>query len=104
MVSENKIALTMYPIAILDRLSTNGYSTRSAAAVGCAADGGKFAEFSDALYDKQPAEGGPGYTDEELVNVGRGLGLGDAFATCVREGTYASWPGFATDESSRRGV
>lgn len=104
MVQEGKITLTTYPIAILDRLSTNQYSTRSAAAVGCAADGGKFAEFSDALYDKQPAEGGPGYTDEELVNVGRGVGLGDAFAACVRDGTYATWPGFATDASSGRGV
>ena len=104
MAQENKITLTTYPIAILDRLSTNRYSTRSAAAVGCAADSGKFAAFSDALYDKQPAEGGAGYTDDELVNVGRSVGLGDAFAECVREGTYAGWPGFATEESSRRGV
>jgi protein-disulfide isomerase len=104
MVSENKITLTTYPIAILDRLSTNRYSTRSAAAAGCAADGGKFAQFSDALYDKQPAEGGPGFTDDELVTMGRAVGLGDEFATCVREGTYTSWPSFATDESSARGV
>ncbi len=104
MVQDNQITLTTFPIAILDRLSTNRYSTRSAAAVGCAADEGKFAQFSDALYDKQPAEGGAGYTDDELVSIGRGAGLGDAFATCVREGTYASWPSFATDESSRRGV
>jgi protein-disulfide isomerase len=104
MVQDNQITLTTYPIAILDRLSTNRYSTRSAAAVGCAADDGKFAQFSDELFDKQPAEGGAGFTDEELVAIGRGLGLGDAFATCVREGTYATWPSFATDESSRRGV
>ncbi|GIH04932.1 hypothetical protein Rhe02_29990 [Rhizocola hellebori] len=104
MVRENKITLTTYPIAILDRLSTNRYSTRSAAAAGCAADSGKFAQFSDALYDKQPAEGGAGYTDEELVNVGRSAGLGDPFASCVRDGTYSGWPGFATEESSRRGV
>ncbi len=104
MVKENKITLTIYPIAILDGMSTNRYSTRSAAAAGCAADDGKLAELSDALYAKQPAEGGAGYTDDELVNVGRSVGLGDTFATCVREGTYAGWPGFATEESSRRGV
>jgi protein-disulfide isomerase len=104
MVQENKITLTTHPIAILDRLSTNRYSTRSAAAAGCAADGGKFAPFSDALYAKQPAEGGAGYTDDELVNMGRSAGLGDAFATCVRDGTYAGWPAFVTDESSSRGV
>jgi protein-disulfide isomerase len=104
MVQDNQITLTTFPISILDRLSTNRYSTRSAAAVGCAADGGKFALFSDALFDRQPAEGGAGHTDDELVTIGRGAGLGDAFATCVRDGTYATWPSFVTDESSRRGV
>ncbi|GIH07881.1 hypothetical protein Rhe02_59480 [Rhizocola hellebori] len=104
MVQDNQITLATFPIAILDRLSTNRYSTRSAAAAGCAADGGKFAQFSDALYAKQPAEGGAGYTDAELVAMGRSAGLGDAFASCVNDGTYASWPSFATDESSRRGV
>ncbi len=104
LVQENKITLSTHPIAILDRMSTNSYSTRSAAAAGCAADGDRFAAFSDALYERQPAEGGAGYTDEELIGIGRQTGLGDAFATCVREGTYGTWPAFTTDEASRRGV
>ena len=104
LAKENKIKLVTHPIAILDRLSTNQYSSRSAAATGCAADGGKFAEISDVLYANQPAEGGAGHTDEQLIAYGKGVGLGDGFATCVTSGTYKTWPAFTTDESGNRGV
>src|SRR3546814_4082241 len=40
----------------LNRFSTTEYSTRSSAAAGCAARGGKFKEFTDALFARQPPE------------------------------------------------
>jgi protein-disulfide isomerase len=104
MANTNKITLTTHPIAILNRMSSTNYSTRGAAASGCAADGGKFAEYSDVLYTNQPAEGGAGLTEDELINLGRGVGLGDEFANCVKDNTYGTWPDFTTDESSKRGV
>jgi protein-disulfide isomerase len=104
MANDNKITLTTHPIAILNRMSSTNYSSRSAAASGCAADGGKFAEYADVLYTNQPAEGSAGLTDDELINLGRGVGLGDEFATCVKDGTYSTWPDFTTDESSKKGV
>lgn len=104
MAEDNEITLTMYPIAILDRLSSNRYSTRAAAATACAADAGEFTTLSDALYGNQPAEGGAGHSDEQLVTIGSGLGLNATFATCVRDSTYATWPRFTTEQASSRGV
>jgi protein-disulfide isomerase len=104
LAQQNQIALTIHPIAILDNRSTNQYSSRAAAAAGCAADGGKFLEFNDALYANQPPEGTAGPTDEELIATGKSVGLGDAFATCVNDGTYKTWPDHTTDAASARGV
>jgi protein-disulfide isomerase len=105
LAAQNKITLNIHPIAILDRSSTNQYSTRSAAAAGCAADGGKFLAFNDALYANQPAEGGAGPTNEELITTGQNVGLTDAsFATCVNNGTYMTWPEHTTDAASAKGV
>ncbi|MCP2326907.1 protein-disulfide isomerase [Hamadaea flava] len=105
LAEQNKITLNIHPIAILDQSSTNQYSTRSAAASGCAADGGKFLAFNDALYANQPAEGGAGPTNEELITTGQGVGLTDtSFASCVTGGTYMTWPQHTTDAASENGV
>jgi protein-disulfide isomerase len=104
LAEQNKITLAIHPIAILDRQSTNQYSTRSAAAAGCASDGGKFLAFNDALYADQPAEGGAGPTDDELITTGKSVGLTDSFGTCVTAGTYLTWPEHITDAASAKGV
>lgn len=104
MAEQNQIALTIHPIAILDNRTTNHYSSRAAAAAGCASDGGKFLAFNDALYANQPEEGGTGPTNDELITTGKGLGLGDSFASCVNDGTYTTWPDHTTDAASAAGV
>jgi protein-disulfide isomerase len=104
MAAQNKITLTIHPIAILDSRSTNKYSSRAAAAAGCASDGGKFLQYNDALYANQPAEGTAGPTNGELIATGRSIGLGDSFATCVNDNRYETWPTHTTDAASARGV
>lgn len=105
LVAEKKITLVYHPVAFLDPASTTGYSTRSSASSGCAADGGKVAEYVRALYARQPAEGGPGLSDDELIEAGGSVGLIDpAFARCVRGGVYRSWTSHVTDAASERGV
>ena len=105
LVSEGKARLVFHPVAFLNRFSTTEYSTRSSAASGCAAQGGKFREFTDQLFAKQPPEGGAGLSNDELVDIGAGVGLNrDEFASCVSDGTYRPWTEHVTDEASKSGV
>ncbi len=89
----------------LDGASTTNYSTRAAAASGCAADQGRFLGYAQALFLSQPPEGGPGLTDAELAGIGRDIGLPDAaFASCVTEGLYLDWPAYVTARATALGV
>lgn len=105
LVADNKVTVVNHPMAILDAASTTKYSTRSSASSACAADGDMFGEYADALFAKQPAEGGAGLSDDELIQIGGSLGLiNPAFAKCVRAGSYESWTRHVTDAASARGV
>ncbi|MBO0870875.1 MAG: thioredoxin domain-containing protein [Micromonosporaceae bacterium] len=106
MVSAGRITLIYHPIAILDQ-STNpsGYSTRAGSAAGCAADGGKFLEYTKALYAQPPAEGSSGLTDEKLIQIGNGIGLtGDTFSQCINTSKYSGWMANNTDAASGRHI
>ncbi|MEV4488539.1 thioredoxin domain-containing protein [Micromonospora coxensis] len=105
LVSEGKAKVVFHPVAILNRYSTTEYSTRSSAASGCAAEGGKFKEFTDALFERQPPEGGPGLSDDELIDIGAGVGLNrDDFGSCVSDGTFKAWTQHVTEDASKSRV
>ncbi|MEV4542241.1 DsbA family protein [Micromonospora echinaurantiaca] len=105
LVSEGKAKVVFHPVAYLNRFSTTDYSTRSSAASGCAAEGGKFKEFTDVLFERQPPEGGAGLSDDELIDIGAGVGLNrDDFGSCVRDGTYEPWTEHVTEEASKANV
>lgn len=74
-------------------------SEKSANAAGCAADGGKFAEFHQVLFENQPEKGSEGYTDESLIGYGQTVGLGGDFAECVVSGTHMGFAD-ATDRAA----
>ena len=89
----------------LDEASTTNYSTRAAAASGCAADQGRFVEYAHALFASQPPEGGPGLSDAELAGIGRAVGLGGAaFAACLSDAPYLDWPPYVTARATALGV
>src|SRR5690348_11208560 len=89
LVADGQVSLVYHPLNFLDEASTTSYSTRAAAASGCAADLGRFVAFAHALFVNQPPEGGPGLSDAELVAVGRAVGLADTqFTTCVSSAPY----------------
>jgi protein-disulfide isomerase len=89
----------------LDAASTNHYSTRAAAAAAAASDAGRFNEYAEALFENQPPEGGPGLTDDQLIALGRDIGITDAtFAHEIQEGRYLPWPSFVTARATARGV
>ena len=99
------ISLVYHPMSFLDEASTTRYSSRAAAASGCASDGAKFVGYAGALFNSQPPEGGPGPTDDELVELGLSVGLpASAFTQCVISGHYLDWPPYVTAIATARGV
>jgi protein-disulfide isomerase len=105
LVANGKARIVYHPVAYLDRFSTTKYSSRSSAASGCAADGGKYREYAKALFAQQPSEGSAGLSDDQLIDIGSSVGLDAAsFASCVRDGTYQTWTQHVTDAASQRGV
>lgn len=95
-------------ISFLDDASTNEYSSRAAnAAVVVLEEAGPevFKEFHDELFAQQPAEGGAGYTDEELIDLAVDAGAEEAAVTPGIEGKiYDQWITNATEQSSQDGV
>lgn len=67
-------------------------SVRAVAALGAAAQAGKFEQFRTAMFAHQPQERTGGYTVTDLLDIGRGVGLTDnAFTLAVQKQTYAPW-------------
>jgi protein-disulfide isomerase len=105
LVADGLASLAYHPMNFLDQASTTNYSTRAAAASGCAADQGRFVEYAHALFVSQPPEGGPGLSDAELAGLGGAAGLaGAAFAACVSQAPYLDWPPQVTARATARGI
>jgi protein-disulfide isomerase len=105
LVADRLASLAYHPMNFLDEASTTSYSTRAAAASGCAADRGRFPGYAHALFVHQPPEGGPGLSDAELAGIGRTVGLADAaFAACLSDAPYLGWPRYVTARATAAGV
>ena len=100
------IALEYKPISILDRYSSTQYSTRAANAAACVADTSPdaFPDFHDAMFAAQPAEGGAGLPNEQLVDIAVTAGADATVEDCITDGTFTSWVANATDAASKAGV
>ncbi len=87
-IEAGNLKVRYHTLPFLIRFSDpEGYSRDSANAALCAADEDKFWEYHETLFLRQPEEGGPGHTKEELVKLGTDLGItGDAFKQCVDSG------------------
>jgi protein-disulfide isomerase len=104
LVADKKVTVRYHMVAILDdRSQGTNYSTRAAGAAAEAAQEGKFQEFFDVLYANQPEENSTGLSDAKLIELGKSVGLGDAFATAVNNKTYDPWVATVTDTFSARG-
>jgi protein-disulfide isomerase len=61
--------------------------------------------FHDLLFGHQPAEGGAGLNDDQLIALAREAGAtGESVASGIREGRFVDWSARVTDEASRLGV
>jgi protein-disulfide isomerase len=104
LISDGRVNAAYHPMNFLDAASTTRYSTRAAAASGCAADQNRFLEYMHVLFVNQPPEGGAGLTDAELAALGQAAGLDPAFASCVSAPPYLDWPSFVTARAMAAGV
>jgi protein-disulfide isomerase len=105
MAADGLITLVFHPMDFLDEASTNHYSSRAASASGCASDADRFSQYAQVLFVNQPPEGGPGLTDQRLVELGVAVGLTDpAFLRCVPEHVYVPWADHVTQLALARGV
>lgn len=79
-VAEGKVKVEYKPIAILDRLSSDEYPTRAASAAFAVADAApsSWVAFHKLLFENQPAENGPGLTDDQLVELAVRAGAEEA--------------------------
>ncbi|WEH16162.1 thioredoxin domain-containing protein [Streptomyces sp. VNUA24] len=100
------VSVVYHPVTFLDgRSSPEGYSTRAASAAACAADQGRFEEYSAVLFDQQPPEGGPGLSEAQLIAAGEEAGITDeGFAKCVQEALYTPWVTYVSDAAASRKV
>lgn len=83
-LNAGRITVRHHAATILDtRSNPPGYSVRAANAALCAATAGVFPAYHQRLFDEQPAMGGAGLSDEQLVAFGTELGAAGDFAACV---------------------
>jgi protein-disulfide isomerase len=105
LAAEHQASVAYHPMNFLDEASTTNYSTRAAAASGCAADRGRFIEYARALFVHQPPEGGAGLSDTQLAGIGQEAGLAEAeFAACLSDAPYLGWPPYVTALATAAGV
>ncbi len=103
-VAAGDVQVQYRPIAFLDSASTDKYSTRSlnaaAAVVNSAPDA--FLEFHNLLFENQPAEGGAGLTDDQLIDYAVQAGASEAeIRTAVEDLTYEGWTARVTEPPRR---
>jgi protein-disulfide isomerase len=89
-MADGKLQIRYHLVNLLDAHSVPpGYSTQAANAAIAAAKQGKFADFHASLYAQQPEEGGPGYTNAQLLSLGKRLGItAPQFTTDVNTNAY----------------
>ena len=104
------INLTLHPMIFLDRNFPESQlaSLRSTMAFGCAVDAGKTAEFHAGVFELQPAREGDGFSNQQLLDLGKKVGIqGDdytTFETCLTSEKYKGWAQNSQLHAQDRGV
>ena len=103
-VKDGQAKLVVHPTAILNSMSNPaGYSSRAASALMCAGDKPEGYQYMKTLYDNQPAEGGPGLSDDELADFAKEVGLGEDWSTCYESGEFDQTPVTNTEKFDENG-
>lgn len=101
------VQVRYHVVSFLDDASTDDYSTRAANALAVVQDtaGAEAAvEFHDALFANQPAEGGAGISDEQMIELAVEAGAEeDAIRGPIEDLAFEQYVINATSEWSERG-
>jgi protein-disulfide isomerase len=102
--NEGKITVEYRALGFLDNRSSTNYSSRAANAAACVVNESpeKYAEFVDALFANQPAEGGAGLSDDKLKSMASDMGVN--IDSCVNDKTYRPYVKFTTKEATAIGI
>lgn len=108
LADDGSLLLRYHPISILDGAFPDDYPTRAMNAAGVVVDAAgpeAYVRFIQELFARQPAEGGPGLTDDELVELAREAGAaGPEVERRIRELVFEHWTRELTDRASREGI
>jgi protein-disulfide isomerase len=108
LVAAGTVQARYHGMAFLDTSANDEYSTRAlnaAAVVLSTAGPDAFQTFHDLLFANQPAEGGSGLTDEQLIEyAGQTGATGSTVQAQIHDLTYGDWVTKATDQASKDGV
>ncbi|UUL76331.1 DsbA family protein [Pseudarthrobacter sp. Fe7] len=102
--NDGKITVEYRPLGFLDSRSSTNYSSRAANAAACVANTApqKYADYFNALYAQQPAEGSAGLSDNDLKKMASDMGVD--IGSCVDDKTYRPFVKFTTKEAAAIGV
>ena len=108
LVAAGTAQVRYHGMAFLDTAENDDYSTRAlnaAAVVATVAGTEAYATFHGLLFADQPAEGGSGLTDDQLVEYAAQAGAsGATVEEGIRDLFYGDWVAAATDRASQDGV
>jgi protein-disulfide isomerase len=108
MAKAGDIKLVVHTLSFLDDNLKNDSSKRSANAVACAADAGKFLEYHAAVFAAQPAKEGDGYSDAQLTEFAGTAGItGPKLTTwqkCASSGQHAQYVTDTQTAAEKAGV
>lgn len=95
------VKIAFQPVAFLDSMSSTDYSTRALNAAVCVAeeDPDNWFAMHNELMENQPAEGGDGLPDDQLVEMAVKSGADSGtVSTCVDDLDHEDWIKYATNE------
>jgi protein-disulfide isomerase len=102
LLARGAATIEIHPIAILtNRSQGTQYSLRAANAAACVANDypNSFMNFHNALYDNQPLEDTPGWTDEELIGFATQSGAGPKVEACINDLQFEDWVQASTERA-----
>ncbi|WP_026556895.1 DsbA family protein [Arthrobacter sp. 35W] len=99
-----KATVEYRPTGLLDVYTTTNYSSRAAAAAACVVNTApdKYKTFMDALFAQQPAENGPGLSNDQLKKIASDAGVD--VGNCVDSKTYRPYAAFTTASATSHGI